>query len=107
MTILTILTYPNLILTPRSQVTGAARYSQYPPAYVKPVYLPDKLQEMEDSGETKNLEFQPIRAAYNTHTSSVFHDPLVRCVLLHIELCLSFCIGYCCVIVCVCVCVCV
>ncbi|KAK8375266.1 hypothetical protein O3P69_020320 [Scylla paramamosain] len=66
------------------QVTGRARYSQYPPAYIKPVYLPAKLEELERSGDAKQLEYTPVRAAYNTHTSSVFHDPLVRKFTNHI-----------------------
>ncbi|KAG0719997.1 hypothetical protein GWK47_049340 [Chionoecetes opilio] len=53
-------------------------YSQYPPNYIKPTYLPSKLQEMEESGEMKALEYKPVKAAQNNHTSSVFHDPTVR-----------------------------
>lgn len=52
-------------------------YSMYPPAYIKPVYQKEKLEELIESGEAKEREFTPVRAAYSSHTSSVFYDPIV------------------------------
>lgn len=52
-------------------------YSQYPPHFVKPIYQPAQLNELIETGESKNLEFTPIKAAYTNHTSSIFHDPTV------------------------------
>lgn len=52
-------------------------YSMYPPTYIKPVYQKEKLEELIETGEAKEREFTPVRAAYSSHTSSVFHDPIV------------------------------
>ncbi|KAK4301994.1 hypothetical protein Pmani_025894 [Petrolisthes manimaculis] len=65
--------------------SGALRaYSMYPPTYIKPVYQKEKLEELIESGEAKEREFTPVRAAYNSHTSSVFHDSLVRKFTNHV-----------------------
>ncbi|KAG7153736.1 28S ribosomal protein S7, mitochondrial-like [Homarus americanus] len=59
-------------------------YSQYPPTFVKPIYQPAQQKDLIETGEVKNLEFTPVRAAYNSHTSSVFHDPLLRKFINHV-----------------------
>ncbi|XP_050707478.1 28S ribosomal protein S7, mitochondrial-like [Eriocheir sinensis] len=68
-------------------VGGVRGYSQYPPTFIKPIYQPEKLKELEESEMIKELQYQPVRAAYNTHTSSVFHDPLLRKFTNHIMKC--------------------
>ncbi|KAK8732846.1 hypothetical protein OTU49_006959 [Cherax quadricarinatus] len=59
-------------------------YSQYPPHFVKPVYQPAQLDDILESGESKNLEFTPVRAAYVNHTSSIFHDKIVMKFTNHV-----------------------
>lgn len=70
-------TQPHASLSRLSDVFSR-KYSQYPPTYVKPIYQPEKLNEIIESGEVKKFEFTPVKAASVNHTSSVFHDPLVR-----------------------------
>jgi len=51
--------------------------SQYNPYFKEPTYLPRKIKQLHESGESEELRFSPIKAALNSQTSSVFHDPLV------------------------------
>ena len=53
-------------------------YSMYQPFVKHPVYNPEKLDELIESGEAKKREFTPIRAARNDQNVSVFHDELTR-----------------------------
>ena len=53
-------------------------YSMYQPFVKPPVYNPEKLDELIQSGEAKKREFIPIKAANNDQNVSVFHDELTK-----------------------------
>ena len=50
----------------------------YQPFVKPPVYNPEKLDELIQSGEAKKREFIPIKAANNDQNVSVFHDELTK-----------------------------
>lgn len=51
------------------------RWSQWPPMYVDPVFEKDKLQELkEDEQRSNELKFLPVKAAMNSHNSSVYYE---------------------------------
>jgi small subunit ribosomal protein S7 len=65
-------------------ISSSRTYSQFPTTYIKPIYLEDKLQELEESGEKSKLAFVPIYPAHGDEISSVFHDPLVNKFVNHL-----------------------
>ncbi|XP_068220085.1 small ribosomal subunit protein uS7m [Palaemon carinicauda] len=52
-------------------------YSRYSPQYIEPVYRIEDLEKIKESGEFKERQFTPVKAALTNQTSSVFYDPLV------------------------------
>jgi len=59
------------------RIIFARGMSQYNPYYREPTYIPGKIKELHETGESEKLKFAPIKAALNCQTSSLFHDPLV------------------------------
>jgi len=51
--------------------------AQYNPYFKEPTYIPEKIKELHETGESEKLRFTPIKAALNNQTSSLFHDPVV------------------------------
>lgn len=53
-------------------------YSQYAPFFVEPIFDKEKQSELFETGEAKKLAHIPFKAAYNSHTCSIFYDEIVR-----------------------------
>nr|CAG4644278.1 EOG090X0CZM [Lepidurus arcticus] len=53
------------------------KYSRYAPYFQEPVYKPDDLEVLYESGEAQKRSHIPVKAARNDQNCSVFHDPLV------------------------------
>lgn len=58
--------------------------SQYPTYYIKPIYSPDKQNEMFKTGEAQKLAHIPTRAALNDQTSSVYHNDIVNLLINYV-----------------------
>nr|CAG4641178.1 EOG090X0CZM [Eulimnadia texana] len=53
-------------------------YSRYAPYFQEPVYRPENLEQLYETGEAQKLAFVPVKAARNDENASVFHDTLLN-----------------------------
>lgn len=65
----------NLLAAGHNVLATQQRNGQWPPNYIWPVYKKEKIAELKETGQYKELAFAPVRSARASVSSSLYCDP--------------------------------